>query len=283
MNSLQSLACAAVLSGFQTTAIAAEYAFGQVHGKPGERVRMSSQVTCAKGTVQKTKGGLLTHGTISVSRESELVWTFREPEADGTRRGMVRVPNISNTIVTTMDGKTDQVVNPSPLNGKLIEMSKSPKGEWKFELDGSVPLIRVEDEIETMGIYLKRKWYPEYKVKLGDSWEFDPVWIKSLMTKDLKKAKAVGTMRLRQVRHAPGGQTALIDVTIRSSGGDFKADGTETDASVVLDGSLIVNLETMLEESLELNGTIITKVSTATESHTTNLPITAKVTKSFVR
>jgi hypothetical protein len=32
-------------------------------------------------------------------------------------------------------------------------MSKAPGGDWKFELDGSVPLTRVKDEIEEMTHY----------------------------------------------------------------------------------------------------------------------------------
>jgi hypothetical protein len=277
------IACAAFIGCLHTAASGADYAFGTIHGKPGEKVRMVSHIECSEGTIRKTKDDLITHGTVALTRDSELIWTFREAEADGTRRGVVRIPNISNTVITRIDGKNDKITNPSPLNGKLIEMSKPPHGEWKFELDGSVPYIRVEDEIESMGVYLKRKWYPDYRIKLGDSWEFDPVWLKFLISKDLRNAKTVGTMRLRQVRHAEQGQTALIDVTVRSSGGDFKADGTETEGSVVLDGSLIVNLETMLEESLDLKGTVTTTVSTAVDSSTTKLPLTIKVTKTFVR
>lgn len=283
MKAFRAFTCLALLAGTAIRANAAEYSFGPVHGKPGERIRMISKITAEEGTIQRTQSGQLSRGKVTLQRDAELVWTFREADADGTRRGMVRIPSLASTVTTTIDGKTDRADNPSPLVGKMLELSKPPQGDWKFELDGSVPRMRVEDELENFSYYLKRKWYPDYKVALGDSWEFDPVWIKHLMNKDLKDAKTVGTMLLRQVRSAPAGKTALIDVTIRSSGGDFKADGTETASSVVLNGSLVVNLETMLEESLELKGTVTNTVSTATESNTTTLPITMKVTKSFAR
>jgi len=76
---------------------------------------------------------------------------------------------------------------------------------------------------------------------------------------------------------------AVIDVKIRSTGTDFRADGTEVDATLDLTGQVTVNLTTMLDELMELKGTVVSTTSTALESNKVTLPISLKVTKSFVR
>jgi hypothetical protein len=90
-------------------------------------------------------------------------------------------------------------------------------------------------------------------------------------------------MRLRQVRRAVGRELAIIDISIRSTGGDFRADGTESAATIELTGQVTVNLVTMLDESLELTGTITTSTNNVSEVTKVVLPIKLAVTKSFIR
>lgn len=256
--------------------------FGPVVPKPGESIRMLSHSETPGGTTERTLEGRTTRGTLSIIRDRDLLWTFRPLGADGTRRGMVKVNLLTTVTKTGFGGKEDSTSDPSPLTGKLFAMSKAPSGDWKFELDGSVPLTRVRDEIEELTHYLKRDWYPTKPVKLGDSWEFDPAWVKAIIQRDLKNAKTIGTMRLRQVRRTQERQVAVIDVNIRSTGGDFKADGTESAASIELAGEMSVNLDTMLDETLELKGKLESSTGTATASTKAVLPINLRVTKSFV-
>jgi hypothetical protein len=281
MNSFIRAASATILVSLVSPATAG-ITFGPVRAQPGESVRLLSHSETPGGTIQRSYNGTSGSGTISVTRERELVWTFRAPAQDGTKRGMVRVPGITTTTITKIAGKIDTVTDASPLNGKMFSMSKSPSGEWKFELDGSVPFSRMQSEIEELTVYLKREWYPAREVNLGDSWEFDPAWIKMIVEKDLSQAKTIGTMRLRQIRRGEKRQIALIDVTIRSTGADFKADGSETDASIDLTGQVVVNLETMLDESLELKGSIDIQTNKAGESRKIKLPVNLTVNKTFV-
>lgn len=283
MKRLQHALPAAVLIALLSPATAG-ITFGPVRGQAGESVKLVTHSETTGGTIERTVSGKTSKGTISITRDRELVWTFRAPSADGTRRGMVRVPKITTTSKIKIDGHEENSTDESPLTGKMFAMSKAPSGDWKFELDGSVPLARMQSEIEELKVYLKRDWYPAREVNLGDSWEFDPAWIKMIVEKDLSSAQTIGTMRLRQIRHTQKGDTAVIDVTIRSSGGDFKADGSQASASIELKGEVIVNLNTMLDESLDLKGTLTTGASpSAGESTTVKLPIQLTATKSFVR
>jgi len=282
MKRLQHALPAAALLALLSPA-SAGITFGPVRGQAGESIRLVTRSQTTGGTIERTVSGKTSTGTISITRDRELVWTFRAPAADGTRRGMVRVPKITTTSNINIDGHEEKSTDDSPLTGKMFAMSKSTAGDWKFELDGSVPHARMQNEIEELKVYLKRDWYPKHEVNLGDSWEFDPAWIKMIVEKDLSNAQTIGTMRLRQIRHTQKGDAAVIDVTIRSSGGDFNADGSQASASVDLTGQVVVNLATMLDESLELKGTVTTGASTAGESVTVKLPVTLTATKSFVR
>lgn len=272
------LALAAIVSP-----VSAGITFGPVRAQAGESVRLVTHSETPGGTIQRTVSGKSSSGRISITRDRELVWTFRSPTQDGTKRGMVRVPNISSSSIIKIDGKEEKANDQSPLTGRMFAMSKAPNGDWKFELDGSVPLTRVHNEIDELTVYLKRDWYPAREVNVGDSWEFDPAWVKMIIEKDLSKAQTIGTMRLRQVRHTEKRDIAVIDITIRSSGADFKSDGSESSASIELTGQVTVNLDTMLDEQLELKGNVTTGSSKAGESTKVKLPIQLTATKSFVR
>jgi hypothetical protein len=283
MSFIRHSAPAVVLATLVSNAFAAGITFGPVKGQPGESVRLVTRSETPGGTIQRTLNGKPGSGTIAITRDRELIWTFRATAPDGTRRGMVRVPMITTATVVKIDGKEEKTNDQSPLTGKMFAMSKTPTGEWKFELDGSVPLTRVRNEIEELTVYLKRDWYPTREVKVGDSWEFDPAWVKMLIEKDLSKAKTIGTMRLRQIRRAANRQSALIDVTIESTGADFGSDGSQAAASIALTGQVVVNLDTMLDEQLDLNGTVTSSSSKPGETTKVTLPIQLKVTKSFVK
>ena len=263
--------------------VAAGVVFGPVRGQAGESVRLVSHSETTGGTISKTLNGRTSKGSISITRDRDLIWTFRTPGTDGTRKGMVKVADLTTTTKTQLDGKPEEITDTSPLKGKLFSMSKTTVGDWKFELDGSVPLTRVKHEIEELTHYLKRDWFPAKSVELGDSWEFDPAWVKAIIEKDLVKAKTIGTMRLRQVRRAVGRQLAIIDISIRSTGTDFRPDGTEAAATIDLTGQVTVNLDTMLDESLELSGTVTSSTDRVSEVNKVVLPVKLVVTKSFIR
>jgi len=262
----------------------AQVVFGPLVTTPGQRVQMVSKTTTDGGTVELVLDGRTRNGTIQYSRNRELSWTFRDPEADGTRRGMVSVAKIETYSSVNIEGISERSDDLSPLNGRMFSMSRPPEGDWKFELDGSLPLQRVKGEIAELTTYINRKWYPQRPVSVGDSWEFDPSWIRMLIERDLPQAQTVGTMSLRSTRNSAARHIAIIDVSIRSTGAGFRADGTESSAQVTLKGESVVNLRTMLEESLELKGTVVTRNrSTDGTRRTVTLPVTLTVTKTIVR
>jgi hypothetical protein len=262
---------------------ATEIAFGPVRAQPGESIRLVSNSETKGGTVEITRDGQTSKGTIRIARDRDMSWTFRTPDADGTLRGMVSVAKIATSSSVTIEGKEEKSEDGSPLNGKMFAMTKSPADDWKFDLDGSVPMRRIQSEIDELTIYLKRQWYPARTVKVGDSWEFDPAWIRMIIEKDLPKAQTIGTMKLRQVRRTAQKDTAVIDVSVRGTGGDFLPDGSEAEVQIELNGQVMVDLKTMLDERLELKGTVITGTGKPSDSKKMTLPVNLVVTKSFVK
>ena len=263
--------------------LAAPITFGPVKGKPGESIRLVTHSESKGGTIEQRVEGTPSTGKISIARHRELHWTFRAPEADGSRRGMVKVVRLSSSTSVDINGKQENSEDISPLTGKMFAMNKTPKGEWAFKLDGSLPLSETRRDIEELKVYTKRKWFPEYGVNPGDSWEFDPAWIKMNVEKDLSKALTIGTMTLRQVRRSTTRSMAVIDISIRSTGEEFRKDGTLSEGAVDLKGQLIVNLDTMLDESLELEGTVTSSSKKVGDSTKVVLPIRMVATKTLFK
>jgi hypothetical protein len=282
MTLLRLTVSAATLIAIGSSALAG-ITIGPIRAQPGESIRLVTFSETKGGTVQRKGLGRTVNGSMEITRERDLVWTFRAPTQDGTRRGMVRVPKLTTSTRSVIDGKEEKSTDQSPLVGKMFAMSKTPSGDWNFELDGSLPLARVRSEIEELKVYLKRDWYPNRVINVGDSWEFDPAWIRMVIERDMSKAQTIGTMRLRQIRNTVKNRIAVIDVSIRSTGADFRPDGSESDAAVNLIGEVLVNLDTMLDETLELKGTITSTYIKGAETTTMKLPIRLLATKSFVK
>lgn len=282
MNRCLPLLPAVFAFGLTVAQVHADIRFGPVLAGAGQSVRLVSHTTTLGGTITVEKDGRTSNGKIQYSRDRDLAWTFRNPAVDGSLRGMVTVAKINTFSTTTIDGKAEKSDEASPLNGKMFAMSKAVKGDWKFELDGSVPLREIDHEIAELTLYLKRQWYPHRVVKAGESWEFDPAWIRMLIQRDLKDAQTIGTMNLAQVVHSAKGDSAIIKVSVRSTGGDFRPDGTESSAQIELSGQVVVNLKTMLDESLELKGTVISRTGSPGNFKTVTLPVHLEVTKTLV-
>ena len=87
-------ASAIALAGLLSPA-AAGVVFGPVRGQPGESVRLVTHSETPGGTIAKTLDGRTTNGTVAITRDRDLIWTFRTPGTDGTKRGMVKVAELS--------------------------------------------------------------------------------------------------------------------------------------------------------------------------------------------
>ncbi len=274
-----------ILFGVSSTTLHAGITFGPVKGKQGEIVRMVSHSEAPGGTIRMQSKGVDTTGVMLMTRDRDLTWSFQDPGLDGSRRGIARISKITTSTSIRINGQEEKSVDKSLLSGTTLKVTKPPGGNWNFELhgEGILPLSRVRNELEELRVYLKREWFPTREVNVGDTWNFNPAWVQQVIERDLTQTKTTGTMKLRQINDGIFGKTAVIDVWIQSAGKKTRADGGESSADIDLRGQLKVNLKTMLDEQLDLSGTVISTTKGKGEARTVNLPIRLKVTKSFVK
>ena len=106
MSATPSLVFGLIMAGL-LPAHAAGITFTPVIPKPGESVRVLSHSESVGATTSHTAEGRTTRGTLSRSRDHDLVWTFRTPAEDGTRRGMVKVNQLTTASKTVINGKEE--------------------------------------------------------------------------------------------------------------------------------------------------------------------------------
>lgn len=258
--------------------------FGPVRAEPGKSIRLVSHSESKDAVIEITTDRETQSGTIHFVRERDITWTFHAPEEDGTKRGVASVARM-NTVTRIRMGEEDEqkAEDFSPLNDMTFAIGRAPSGEWSIQLDGSLSNKRIEKDINELIVYLNRNWYPDHAVKVGDSWEFDPAWVRMIVEQDLKNAQTIGTMTLRQVHHTAEARRAVIDVGVKSSGVALEPGGKESRAQVELTGRLIVNLDTMLDEQFEIAGRVVSKHSAQGQTIVATMPLALRVTKSFVR
>jgi hypothetical protein len=258
---------------------AAGVTFGPIKLQPGQRVRMIARSLADNGRVETRGPDGNTSARMTVERAREIVWTIQERAANGTPRVMIRLPQFVTISTLVVNNRPDVRTEISPLTDKLLAATRNQEGKWEFVSDGRVLGKRDQELVEELAAYQDRAWFPEREVQVGDSWEFDPKWIKLVVQRDLRDALAVGTMTLREVRLTRAAQTAAVELVIRSSGTKLTSSYRETAAIVDLRGRAVVNLQTMLDESLELEGMIHSESSDGSRRTIVDLPVRLSVTK----
>ncbi len=268
---------------FLSLAIAAAAHAGVRFGPPnvaaGQRIRMVARTVSADATVETRSPEANTRAAMDYRREREVVWTLQQPAPDGAPRLMVRIPRFVTVSTLVVNNRPDVRTRISPLTDKLLAATRDKEGKWVFTTDGRVLGPRDEEVVEELAAYQDRAWFPDHEVQVGQSWEFDPRWIKLVVQRDLRDALAVGTMTLREIRRTRTAQTAVLDVAVHSSGTTTTAAYRETSATVDLKGRAVVNLLTMLDESLEIGGVVHSETSDGSRRTIVNLPLQLTVTK----
>ena len=75
----------------------------------------------------------------------------------------------------------------------------------------------------------------------------------------------------------------VLGVSIRSTGEGLRNDGKLAEGTVDLKGELVVNLDTMLDESLELEGTVTSNSQMVGDSKKVVLPVRMVATKTLFK
>jgi hypothetical protein len=255
---------------------------GKVKLKAGQRVRLTVRSEAENGRLETRGPDGNSAAVMKVLRERDIVWTMMNRAADGSPRVMVRIPKFVTISTLIVNGVPDVRTVASPLTGKLVEATRKPDGTWTFLSDGSPIGEMAKEETSELAAYQSSQWFPDRMVEVGESWEFEPKWIKLVLQRDLRDALVVGTMTLREVRRTMASQTAVVNMIIRSSGSKTDKEFRETTATVDLKGQAVIDLKTMLYESLELVGTFRSQVSDGAKRTIVTLPLTMAARQQLV-
>lgn len=214
--------------------------------KPGETMRIDVDSRSGKGSlhVEDRDGGH--DGQVNIEWVQKLDRT--EYVDGGVRKLRYRV--LADRVVTTvqMEGKKNVTTKVNPLVGETVEGMQDSLGQWRLFLDhlSGTEQARMLEELET---YESRQWFVAAPVRVGDTWQFQPSFMKHLMERDLKGAELDATMKLESIEVQDTVPVAKLGFTILSKGAKAQAD-----ASMFLKGSVIVDLNTMLDIHTQMDG-----------------------------
>ena len=217
----------------------------------GETVRITVRSHSGKGTLQveDAQGGHA--GKVRVDWDQMIDRT--EYLEAGVKKLRYRV--LADKVVTSvvLDGKKNVTTTESPLVGETVEGMQDSLGQWRLFLDhlSGTEQTRMIEELET---YESRQWFVAGAVRVGDSWPFQPSFIRHMMERDLKGAQLDASMTLAGIERIDGVPVAKLAFTILSKGAK-----AEADASIFLRGTVAVDLRNMLDYHTQMDGYLHTE------------------------
>lgn len=229
--------------------------------------------TVAKGGQAKTTGTAgQTTQLIDITRE-RLIQRTMQPDAIG---GEVSYRILRDAISTSVNGTPS--AKTGDLEGKTAKARKNGAGNWTFSLPAGTAYGEAAGDLEMLGGFENRKWLPGRKVAIGESWNFNPTFIRRALQRDVPNPQVIGIMKLRKIDKAPDGtKQAIIDCFIRGGGEKTQADGSVADAETGLAGTLTVNLDQPGRMSFYLSGRLNTGTTKGGDSARAIIPLNMSV------
>lgn len=236
---------------------------------PDEKIGVRIQsVNQSSGGQVRTDGVEGASATVSMTRTRQFERRFL-PDALG---GKLHYRILRDSIVSQLDGETTPTRG--PLDGKLVVGTRNGAGNWVFDIEGAPAVGEQVAELDLLGAFENKRWLPGRVVKVGDSWDFTPRFIRHSLRRDLPGSEAVGVMKLREVgKAADGSRQAVIDCVIRG-GGQQAAGDKVRQADANLSGVMTVNLDRPGELSIRLRGTLVSGARVGSAGSTARMPLT---------
>lgn len=219
-------------------------------------------------TVTTGAGGSNTR-SVDITRTRQLQRTMA-PDATG---GEVTYRILKDHITTVVDGKKENTT--APLDGKVATGLRNGAGNWTFTLADGTATGEAVEQLEILAGFENRRWLPNRKVEVGESWNFAPNFIRASLKRDIPNPQVMGTMKLRQIGKAPDGtRQAIIDCFIRGGGQKELPQGGGAQADGGLTGNLTVNLDQPGRMRFHLVGKLATGAEDGSGTARAMMPLT---------
>ena len=263
-----SLACLVL---FASSALGAET---YLLKEPDEALGLSVEtLSVAKDATTTSRG----EGRARTTHKADIVrwrqWnrTFRN-DALG---GKVHYRMLRDEITTRLDG--DEKTQAGGLHGRIAVGQRNGAGNWVFTLAEGTAVGDQVAELDAMQAIENRRWLPNRKVAIGETWEFTPQFIRNSLRRDVKNAVAIGLMELLSVdTTADGVRQARIKVVVRAGGEEVKSAREVVGAEGLLSGEMTVDLDRPGAMVLRLAGTVVSEARVGSTDAVARIPVTLR-------
>ena len=269
----------------QTASAESTYEFHPYVQKAGEVVRMTHTLSSERGRLTVTRGQTGQRGTIVRMHSRQLEHRIR-PGA-GSPGVRIKTVNDIQTVTNSLahGGKPQSQLG--PLVGRTASGKKDSAGKWNLLLEGAPPTEDQAAELAQLEAYENRGWFPERPVKVGESWDYEPVFIRHLMLRELGTVEIKATMTLEEIRSIDGEATAILRCELQTIGAkeetERASDASGATAALNATGTLQITLSSMLDSKLTLTGTLSSTSRSGDTTSAMSLPMTVEITKSVVQ
>lgn len=240
--------------------------------QPGQTIR-TTIVTTAEGGSFKASGGDDSTGTISLHRVRTFDQAIKSIDKFGRITAFTLTVTRDVTLTeVTIDGKITKNSSTNPLVG-IRMVSVGDPGQWSLvpasgtftdeQMVAVVPLIGFQNQ----------QWMPQVPIKTGDEWEYDPAYFRHLVGADLGSVFSKGVMRFDEVIDAEkGDRLAHISMKTSTKGTAGDNGSTTREASIQGQGSLVINLNNMLDRTSTIQGELIAGAQDGDQKGAATLP-----------
>jgi len=180
-------------------------------------------------------------------------------------------------IGTKLNESTDR----GALVGQIVYGFRDELHHWRLFLKGRTATKRQAVELIEIESYENRRLFQASPVKVGDTWSFEPGFVRNFIERDLGPAYIDAKMTLKSVETIDGEPTAVLSFTIQTNARKAIDNSRISSAIIDLHGTLYVSLTTMLDKKMTMAGTVTTTTRQNGITSTIASPVTYIVTKTI--
>lgn len=246
--------------------------------RPGQSVVVHTVSDSPNAAMTITRGAAVQKGRTSINRDRKFVRSIRGTGA--TTQLVYKV--LSDQIVTSivLGAEKDTKTTTGALVGHTALGFRDSIGRWRLFLESGTSRNKQAAELAELEAYENRRWYPPRPVTIGQTWPIDPAFIRHLTERDLGKGSVEASMTFKSIETIGDKPTAVLTFQIETVGSSIDAAaGKEAGALASIKGTLFVDLDTMLDKRLVMNGTLTTIARQHGSSTEIVLPVNYTVTK----
>jgi hypothetical protein len=250
--------------------------------KSGEVVRIHTKTDAPNGTMTSTRGAEETKAKMTLKRERILERRYTIEGA--TAKLEYRV--VSDTTATGVEvgGVMESSNAASPLTGKSVFGFRDTYGRWRLFLEGATAGNAQAMELSQLEAYENRRVFIDQPVRVGQTWDIDPNFLRHLTERDVGHAEVKASARLDSIKEIDGEETAVITLNVQTVGTTDEPGGLAArGAAITASGELHVSLATMLDKKLVLYGSLTTGARNGLERTRVHLPFRTEVIKTITR